>query len=109
VTDAWPLDPAMVSTTHELPGYRVLRGLGVVHGVGREEHPAGMQLGVAIDQRMVQSYESAWVVALRTVMARAVALGANAIVGVRYEVTAWADGYPAVLAYGTAVRVEVAP
>jgi uncharacterized protein YbjQ (UPF0145 family) len=38
-------------------------------------------------------------------MARAVVLGANAVVGVRCEVAP--HGLPAVVAYGTAVRVEV--
>ena len=105
--DPWPLDPAMIGTTDALPGYRSLRALGIVHGVGREEHTAGFQLGVAVDSRSVASYEAASDAALRVIMSRAVALGANAIVGVRFEATAWADGYPAVLAYGTAVRVEI--
>lgn len=98
----------MVSTTDAIAAHRVLRSLGIVQGVGRQSHEGGgLALGVALDARLVEGYETAFGSALRSMMQHALAVGANAIVGVRCEVTAWADGVPAVVAYGTAVRVEV--
>jgi uncharacterized protein YbjQ (UPF0145 family) len=41
--------------------------------------------------------------------AHASALGANAIIGMRYDATEIASGITEVLAYGTAVVVERAP
>jgi uncharacterized protein YbjQ (UPF0145 family) len=102
----WPVDPSMLSSTHELVGFRIVRSIGVAHGFGHQ--PPAMRLGVALDHRVAESCQTAWSAAVLAMMRWSADAGANAIVGVRYELATWPDGNPVVLAFGTAVRVEPA-
>jgi uncharacterized protein YbjQ (UPF0145 family) len=99
------MDPAYVTTLDALPGFRVARALGLVHGVGKQAD-GGMKLGVAVDTRLSAACDEARAVAVAAMMRAALAVGGHAIVGVRYELSAWVDGAPVFLAYGTAVAVE---
>lgn len=98
------MDPARVTTLAELPGFAIKRALGVVHGMGKPRD-AGLKLGVAIDHHLPAQYEEARMMGLAAIMQAALGVGANAVVGLRYELSTWADGVPIVLAYGTAVEV----
>ena len=107
------MDVSMTTTTFELPGQRVVRGLGVVRGVTVRSRGIGGQMmaalrtigGGRIDE-YIELCEETRAEAFAIMMQHADRLGANAIVGVRYDATELAENMTEVLAYGTAVVVE---
>jgi uncharacterized protein YbjQ (UPF0145 family) len=103
----------MITTTFDLPGYRVVRNLGVVRGVTvRSRSVVGQMVGGL--QTMfggnitiyTELCEHARQEAFEFMMQHADQMGANAIVGARYDANDVMDGVTEVLAYGTAVVVE---
>ncbi len=106
------LQPHMVSTTNEIPGYRVTRPMGVVRGITVRSRSIVGNLGAALQTLVggnVSIYtelcEKARGEAFDLMLQHAAAMGANAIVGMRYDANEVADGVTEVLAYGTAVQV----
>ena len=103
----------IVSTTHEITGYRVTRHLGVVRGVTvRSRSVLGNMLGniQSIFGGQISAYvelaESARQEAFDLMCQHAGRGGANAIIGMRYDANEIMEGITEVLAYGTAVWVE---
>lgn len=103
-----------VTTTFGFQRYRVVREIGIAHGiVVRSRSIVGNFLGSlqTIFGGNITIYtelcEQARKQAFEKMMADAAALGANAIIGFRFESTDIGQGLTEVLAYGTAV--EVAP
>lgn len=100
------------TTTFELPGYRIVRCLGLVKGltvrtrslpmtiVGSLRTLFGGRAGI-----FTELCESAREESLQRMLSHARAKGANAVVGVRYD-TGPMVGAAEVLCYGTAVVVE---
>lgn len=105
--------PQMVTTAFELPGYRVRQNLGVVRGIVVRSRNLFVNIGAAFNA-MIGGNIVAWTNLCETtrrdafeIMVRhATELGANAIIGARYDATEIASGATEVLAYGTAVVVE---
>jgi uncharacterized protein YbjQ (UPF0145 family) len=103
----------MVTTAFELPGYRIRQNLGVVRGVVVRSRSFVANFG-AVMQTLVGGNITAWtqlceqtrVDAFEIMIQHASELGANAIIGARYDATEVATGATEVLAYGTAVIVE---
>ena len=103
----------MVTTAFELPGFRVAQNLGVVRGIVVRSRNLLVNIGAAL-QSMVGGNIVAWTrlceqtraEAFEIMIQHATELGANAIVGARYDATEVASGATEVLAYGTAVVVE---
>lgn len=109
------LDDRMVTTALELPGYRVVRSLGLVRGITvRSRSVVGNFLGGL--QAMfggnitiyTQLCEQARQETYRDMVLHARQRGANAIIGARYDATELMAGLTEVLCYGTAVVVEPA-
>lgn len=107
------LDDAMVTTAMELPGFRVVRSLGVVRGITvRSRSIVGNFLGglqtifggniTIYTQLCEQAREETY----RDMSNHARLLGANAIIAMRYDATDVMTGLTEVLCYGTAVIVE---
>lgn len=103
---------AMVTTTFELPGFTVTRSFGVVRGLTvRSRSIVGNFLGgiQSIFGGNITIYtslcEQARQEAYDLMCRHAQELGANAIVGVRYDATEVMTGLTEVLCYGTAVFV----
>jgi uncharacterized protein YbjQ (UPF0145 family) len=101
------------STTFDLAGHRVTRSLGVVRGITvRSRSVVGNFVGglQTILGGNITIYtelcEHARQEAFELMMQHADAMGANAIIGVRYDANDVMDGVTEVLAYGTAVVVE---
>jgi uncharacterized protein YbjQ (UPF0145 family) len=103
----------MVTTAHELPGYRVVRSLGVVRGIVVRSRNIFATLGAGLQtilggnitlytQLCEKTRQDAWVM----MMEHAAQHGANAIVMARYDANELMQGVTEVLAYGTAVIVE---
>jgi uncharacterized protein YbjQ (UPF0145 family) len=103
----------MVTTAFELPGFRISRNLGVVRGIVVRSRNVFVNIGAAF-KSMVGGNITAWSQlceqtrsdAFDIMIQHATELGANAIIGARYDATEVSGGVTEVLAYGTAVIVE---
>lgn len=107
------VEPEMVTTALELPGYRVVRNLGVVRGIVVRSRSVIGNIGAAIQMLFggnITLYtalcEKARADAFRLMLEHAAEAGANAIIGMKYDANEVAAGVTEVLAYGTAVVVE---
>jgi len=107
------MQDAMVTTALELPGYKVVKSLGVVRGITvRSRSVVGNFFGglQSLFGGNITIYTDLCEQARRETYADMVAharqMGANAIIGMRYAATELMPGLPEVLCYGTAVVVE---
>ncbi len=105
----------LTTTTFELPGYRVVKSFGVVRGIIVRSRSIVGNFGASIQAIFggnISLYtslcERAREDAFTQMLTHAGELGANAVVGVRYDATEVAPGITEVLCYGTAVFVEPA-
>ncbi|HEY6770427.1 MAG TPA: YbjQ family protein [Candidatus Sulfotelmatobacter sp.] len=103
----------MVTTQFELDGFRVTRTLGVVRGIVVRSRSifgtigAGLQTLVGGNITLLTNLcEKTRQEAFDLMLQHAAGLGANAVVGARYDATEIMQGVTEVLAYGTAVFVE---
>jgi uncharacterized protein YbjQ (UPF0145 family) len=103
----------LTTTTFELPGYRVVRSFGVVRGIIVRSRSIVGNIGAGLQSVFggnISLYTSLCErprqEAFDQMLAHAGQLGANAVVGVRYDATEIATGITEVLCYGTAVFVE---
>ena len=102
-----------VSTTFDLPGYRVKRNLGVVRGIVVRSRSVFGTIGASL-QTLVGGNISLFSDlceqtrrdAFELMLKHAAEMGANAVIGARYDATEIMQGVTEVLAYGTAVWVE---
>jgi uncharacterized protein YbjQ (UPF0145 family) len=106
---------SMVTTAFTLDGYAVERNIGVVRGIIVRSRSIFGTLGASL-QTMVGGditlftnlCEETRAHAYQRMSEHAAQLGANAIVGVRYDATEIMQGVTEVLCYGTAVVVKPA-
>ena len=105
----------MVTTAFELPNYRVVQNLGVVRGIVVRSRNVFATIGASL-QTIVGGNITVWTKlceqtrhdAFEIMIQHATEVGANAVVGARYDTTELSTGVTEVLAYGTAVIVEPA-
>jgi len=103
----------MVTTAFELPNFRVVQNLGIVRGIVVRSRNVFATIGASM-QMIVGGNITVWTSlceqtrtdAFEIMIQHATEIGANAIVGARYDTTEIASGVTEVLAYGTAVIVE---
>jgi len=103
----------LTTTAFDLPGYRTTRSFGVVRGIIVRSRSIVGNIGASL-QSLVGGNISLYTSlcertrddAFREMIEQAGQLGANAVVGVRYDATEIAPGISEVLCYGTAVFVE---
>ena len=107
------MDGILTSTTFNVTGYRVVRHLGVVRGVTVRSRGLGGQIAASLRtlaggkiHEYVSLCEETRGEAFDLMLQHAREMGANAIIGVRYDATELAENMTEVLAYGTAVIVE---
>jgi uncharacterized protein YbjQ (UPF0145 family) len=105
----------MVSTTFEIPGFRVIRTLGVVRGITVRSRSVFATFGAGLQTLvggnitiLTRLCEQTRAEAFEIMIQHATEIGANAIIGARYDATEIMTGVTEVLAYGTAVVVEPA-
>jgi uncharacterized protein YbjQ (UPF0145 family) len=103
----------LTTTTFELPGYRVVKSFGVVRGIIVRSRSIIGNMGANIQALFggnISLYtdlcERAREDAFNQMLVHAGQLGANAVVGVRYDATEIGAGITEVICYGTAVAVE---
>jgi uncharacterized protein YbjQ (UPF0145 family) len=103
----------MTSTTFEIEGHRVVEQLGVVRGITVRSRSIFGTLGASLQtiiggniSLFTQLCEKTRAEAFDMMVTHAEKIGANAVIGVRYDATEVMDGVTEVLCYGTAVVVE---
>ena len=102
-----------VTTAFELPGQRIVRNLGVVRGIVVRSRSIIGNIGAGLQTLIggnitlyTQLCEKARADAFQLLLEHASEMGANAVIGMRYDANEVATGVTEVLAYGTAVVVE---
>ena len=112
---ATALADSMITTAFELPGYRIVRNLGMVRGIVVRSRSifgnigAGLQSLVGGNITLYTSLcEKTRMDAYYHMIDEGNRVGASAIIGVRYDANEVAAGITEVLCYGTAVDVEPA-
>ena len=107
------MDPRFTTTGFTFDGYRVVDTLGVVRGICVRSRSiignfaALMQTVVGGNISVLMDLcEHTRAEAFEILLAHAERLGANAVVGVRYDATEIMQGVTEVLCYGTAVVIE---
>jgi len=103
----------LTTTAFELPGYRVVKTFGVVRGIVVRSRSIIGNFGASVQAVFggnITLYtnlcERARADAFNQMLTHAGQLGANAVIGVRYDATEIATGITEVICYGTAVSVE---
>jgi len=103
----------MTTTQFELDGYQVVRSLGVVRGIIVRSRSLIGTIGASLQTLiggnitlLTQLCEKTREDAFDLMLQHAAQIGANAVVGMRYDATEIMQGVTEVLAYGTAVVVE---
>lgn len=107
------MDHTKTTTAFEIKGYSIVRNLGVVRGILVRSRSIFGSIGATL-QTIVggnitilsELCEKTREEAFDRMMKHAETLGANAIIGIRYESTEIFQGVTEVLCYGTAVVVE---
>jgi len=104
---------AMTTTAFELEGYTVRKNLGIVRGITVRSRSIIGSLGASLQTLIggnislfTELCERAREEAFELMLQHAAQMGANAIIGVRYDATEVMQGVSEVLCYGTAVVVE---
>jgi uncharacterized protein YbjQ (UPF0145 family) len=103
----------MTTTQFELDGYQVVRSLGIVRGITVRSRSIFGTIGASLQTivggnitLLTNLCEKAREDSFELMLKHAAQLGANAVVGVRYDATEIMQGVSEVLAYGTAVLVQ---
>ena len=102
----------IVTTGNEVEGRPIEAYLGIVRGIVVRSPNIGQSVLGGLKKIVggnIESYAAACETARNEAFTRmtshATAMGAHAIIGMRYDATEFADGVTEVLAYGTAVRL----
>ncbi len=108
-------DHSLVSTAFDLAGYKVTRNLGVVRGIVVRSRSLFGTVGASLQTLVggditlfTEMCERTRSDAFERMIAHAIEIGANGVIGVRYDANEVMQGVAEVLAYGTAVVVEPA-
>ena len=103
----------MVTTAFTLDGYRIVRNLGLVRGIIVRSRSIVGTIGASLQTLvggnitlLTNLCEKTREHAFDLMLQHAAELGANAVIGMRYDATEVMQGVTEVLAYGTAVYVE---
>jgi len=107
------MEQSMTTTTFEISGFTIAKNLGVVRGIIVRSRSifgtigAGLQTLVGGNITLLTELcEKTRFDAYAEMMMHADQLGANAVVGIRYESAEVMSNVTEVICYGTAVRVE---
>jgi len=107
------LDRRLVTTAFDLSGYRIESNLGLVRGIVVRSRSLIGNIGAGLQTLIggnitlyTELCEKARSDAFQLMIEHASEMGANAIIGVRYDANEVAAGVTEVLCYGTAVVVS---
>jgi uncharacterized protein YbjQ (UPF0145 family) len=107
------MDHRFITTAFDLPGYKIAGTLGLVRGIVVRSRSVVGNIGASFQTLfggnitiLTELCERARVDAYNQMAEHATALGANGIIGVRYDANEIMPGVTEVLCYGTAVLVQ---
>src|SRR5215813_441729 len=107
-----PFDHTLVTSAFELPGHTVVRNYGLVRGIIVRSRSVLGNIAAGFQQMIggnisiyTEVCEQARADAYEIMIQHAAQIGANAIIGARYDATEITQGVTEVLCYGTAVTV----
>jgi len=107
------MEKSLITTAFTLDGYRIIRNLGVVRGITVRSRSIVGTIGAGIQtifggniSLLQELCENTRADAFSLMELHAAEMGANAIIGMRYDANEVLSGVTEVLAYGTAVVVE---
>jgi uncharacterized protein YbjQ (UPF0145 family) len=107
------MDHSMTTTAFTLDGYSVVQNLGVVRGITVRSRSIFGTIGGSLQTLLggnitlfTELCEKTRAEAFEMMVDHAEELGANAVVGIRYDATELMQGVSEVLCYGTAVAVQ---
>ena len=107
------LDPTLVTSALELPGYRVVSNVGIVRGIVVRSRNVFATVGASLQTLVggditlfTELCEKTRQDSFAMMSLHAAQLGANAVIAFRYDANELMNGVTEVLAYGTAVIVE---
>jgi uncharacterized protein YbjQ (UPF0145 family) len=110
------VDPGWVTTAFGFEGCRIKASLGIVRGITVRSRSVIGNIGAGIQaffggniSLYTELCEHARQEAFEIMLRHAGEVGANAVIGMRYDANEVAQGITEVLAYGTAVVVEPKP
>jgi len=103
----------MTTTAFTLDGFRITKTFGVVRGITVRSRSIFGTIGGALQTLVggnitlfTELCEKTRAESFDMMVAHATQLGANAVIGIRYDANEVMDGVTEVLCYGTAVFVE---
>ena len=106
------IDHALTTTAFVLDGYQITKTLGVVRGVKVRSRSVVGNIGAALQTLvggditlLTELCETTRADAFSLMLQHAKELGANAVIGIRYDANEVMSGVTEVLCYGTAVTV----
>ena len=107
------MEHSQVTTNFQLDGYRIVKNLGVVRGIVVRSRSVFGNIGAGLQiifggniTLYTELCEQTRRDAFELMIQHAQAIGANAVIGFRYDATEIMAGVSEVLAYGTACVVE---
>jgi uncharacterized protein YbjQ (UPF0145 family) len=103
----------LIVTTNDLPGYKITRVIGEVNGLTVRTRNVGAQIGASLKafgggelKGLTKQLQESRSEALARLTEAAQAVGANAVLAMRYDSNELAGTFQEILAYGTAVVAE---
>lgn len=107
------MDKNNITTAFTLDGYKITKNLGIVRGITVRSRSVFGTIGASFQTLVggnislyTELCEKTRVEAFEIMMRHSEQIGANAIIGMRYDANEVAQGVTEVLCYGTAVVVE---
>jgi len=107
------MEDVILATLEYIPGYRIVKVLGIVTGNTVRARHIGRDIAAALRNIVggeIKEYsellEQSRRMALEMLKEKARKMGANAVIGIRFSTSNIMGGAAEILAYGTAVLVE---
>jgi uncharacterized protein YbjQ (UPF0145 family) len=107
------MDHTLITTAFNIDGYKVVKNLGVIRGITVRSRNMFATIGASIQTLIggnitlfTELCEKTRGEAFELMVQHADEIGANAIIGMRYDANEVMQGVTEVLAYGTAVVME---
>jgi uncharacterized protein YbjQ (UPF0145 family) len=108
------MDRRFITTSFSFDGYQIVNNFGIVRGITVRSRSIVGNIGAGIQSIFggnislyTELCEKARQEAFDIMVQHAEQVGANAIIGVRYDANEVAQGITEVLCYGTAVKIDV--
>jgi uncharacterized protein YbjQ (UPF0145 family) len=109
------MDHTLITTAFTIDGYKIVKNLGIIRGITVRSRNMFATIGASLQTLMggnitlfTELCEKTRGEAFELMVQHSEEIGANAIIGMRYDANEVMSGVTEVLAYGTAVVVEKA-